>query len=410
MEKNILNKIASASLVIGPFLSPYFLPGTTTTLDTVFIFIISIYLFLFNGKLRLPKKFICFFIYALFIPLIGNIVFGGTNQLMSSYIVIALIYLPFTQIFPFLDYDLVKRYYSIGVWIASLFFIIQTLSFMILGWRPSGLLPFLPVSYDYTTMSDFIQLQMYAPRSQSLFLEPSHFVQYILGYLCIVLSDNINHKQIFNFETFALIIILVLTWSGTAIVLLGVLLCFYIMYIRVKTSTKIMIVFPLSILLAITSFYVITSTNKGTELLERSSELSTNADRVSSGTIRIYRGYFVYGDMNPGLKIIGVGPGYCPDVINNSSYTWMFREFERYLNTSQTLLVGYGLIGTVLFIIFLFSLRIKNNYIGHFIIIYFIGLSIMESFWGTSKMLLYIGVAISAKRGLFNRQVILNKP
>lgn len=397
MRINNLKKIASLSLVVGPLLTPYFLPGTTTTLDTVLMFLISIILFIHNPKFHLPDKFQYFFGYALLVPLIGSFAYGTNSGFVSSYVVILLIGLSFSQILPFLDFELVKRYYKIITYLACAFFIIQTISYYLLGWRPSALLPFLPVSYDYLSMGEFIQAQMYAPRSQSFFLEPSHFVQYILGYFCLILGDNIQKGIFYNKEMLAIIVILMITWSGTAILLLATLLLFYVIFFKTKLSTKIAVIFPICILLTIGIFQMISTTDQGNALLNRAAELSIDADRVSSGTMRIYRGHFVYSSMPTILKIFGVGPGYCGNAVDNSSYLWMFKDFERYLNTSQTLLIGYGIIGTILFLVFIFNLRSKGNSSGLFLIIYFIGLSLMESFFGTSKMLLILGVAYSAK-------------
>ncbi len=387
-------KYASFSLVFTPLLSSYFFPNTTTVLETVFLFVNCI-IFSYHNKAKhivWPKYYRLFFAYALFVPILGWFYYRDISTAISSYITIVLYTACFIQYIPLLNFEDIKRYYKYIVVIACAFFILQEIMFTLLGWRISAILPFLPIRYDYTTTSDFIQAQMIAPISQSLFLEPSHFAQYLLGYLAILLGDSCNKKQLINIPAIMLSLVLLLTWSGNAIVLTFILWISFFFFIKLKPVVKYVIILPVMIIFVVQAFGIVSSTEKGSKLLDRTEELDGEQDKISSGAMRIYRGFIVYSNMTLSQQVTGVGSGVTIDVIDNSPVNWMFYDSEYYLNNVQTLLIGYGLIGTVVFLFFLLFLGRSNNYIAKFFIILFIGLSFIESLWGSARMLLYLSI------------------
>lgn len=389
-----ITKYASFSLVFAPILSPYFLPGTNTALETFFIFINSSFFFVFNifhrKSLAIPSMLKLFFIYALVAPLLGFLYYGNSSTFISSYISIFIVLISCTQYLPYLNFVYIKKYYGIIVFLACVFFCVQEIMFQIGGWRISGLCSLLPVCYEYTTMDQFIQNQMIAPRSQSFFLEPAHFVQYIVGYLAILLGENLNNRKIFNVKTVLLTFVVFFTWSGNAIALLLVLWIAYFSFLKVKTNYKITIFIPLLLVILFVAYPAISKSEKGEKLLNRTEELNSSQDRVSSGMIRIFRGYFVYSSMPLLLTITGVGSATSVDAIEGSRYFWMFYQEERYLNTAQTLLIGYGLIGFLFYMLFLRQLFCSTNYIVKLFVLVFIVLSLIESFWGNSKMFILL--------------------
>ena len=325
-------KYASFSLVFTPLLSSYFFPNTTTVLETVFLFVNCI-IFSYHNKAKhivWPKYYRLFFAYALFVPILGWFYYRDISTAISSYITIVLYTACFIQYIPLLNFEDIKRYYKYIVVIACAFFILQEIMFTLLGWRISAILPFLPIRYDYTTTSDFIQAQMIAPRSQSLFLEPAHFAQYLLGYLAILLGDSCNKKQLINIPAIMLSLVLLLTWSGNAIVLTFILWISFFFFIKLKPVVKYVIILPVMIIFVVQAFGIVSSTEKGSKLLDRTEELDGEQDKISSGAMRIYRGFIVYSNMTLSQQVTGVGSGVTIDVIDNSPVNWMFYDSEYY--------------------------------------------------------------------------------
>lgn len=391
-----MRKYASFSLIFGALLTPYYIPGTTVPLENLFL-LFNIVLFLCNNKFKplyySPKGYISFLIYALVVPILGFLYYGNIDAVKSSYVSIILFTCSFVLYVPLLEYKYVKKYYLLFVVISSIIFLLQELMYNLVGFRYSAIVPFLPVRYSYTTTLDFITQQMFAPRSQSLFLEPAHFAQFLLGYLAIILGENAKAKRILSLPALFLSIILLLTWSGNAIILTALLWIIFIVMIKISLKLKYFIILPCVLVCILFSFYYLSSTEKGEHLLERTEELKVEQERLSSGAIRIYRGFFVFGEMPLLEKITGVGSGVTVDVIEHSPFFFMFYDFERYLNNSQMLLIGYGAIGTLLFGLFLRNIVKYGNEVALLYVALFIGMCFIEYFWGNIKMLMYLSIS-----------------
>jgi len=393
--KNI-NKFASFSIVFAPLLEPYVLPGTSINLDVAFLFITSI-ICLGNKRqegFQLPYKLSMFIGYALIIPVAGLLYYSDFTGLKSSYISTILYVLNILLIIPHVKIEYVLKFFKYLVLVSGFVLIVQEFMFATMGYRFSALIPFLPIKYDSTTTDAYMQSQMLRTRSSSFFLEPAHLAQYLLAYLSICLANNIRNKKLISKSLLLTLLFLMLTWSGNAILVAPLLIIYYILFSEINISKK---VFAIAIIFAGITY--IQSTSKGSELLSRTEELSYDgSQRISSGTMRIFRGYYVFDAMPQTQKIAGVGSGYCSNVIEDSSSFWMFSGSERYINNIQELLIAYGIIGTFLFLLHLFGLYKYSWHYGRMLIIAFLGLCFIEQFWLGPKMFLYLGLAISFSR------------
>lgn len=392
-----MTKYISFALVFSPFLFAYYIPGTTVNLETAFMLFNGILLLLYNlnknKHITWPFFFKIFITYSLLTPFIGYYIYGNSGAIKSSFVSYIPFCLCFLQYPQLLSFKYIQKYYRFFAYCSIIFFCIQEIMYYFLGWRLMGLLPFMPVSYSYTTMSDFIAKMSVLDRSMSFFLEPAHFAQYILGYLALILGENSYKGKVFSKECIIVSLVLLLTWSGNAILLTCLLWVIFILKVNVDRSLKFIVIIPTISITAAVSFYCISTSERGAEILKRSSELSVHQNRVSSGMMRIYRGYFVFSEMNETEKLFGVGTGTVPDVVEHSPYIFMFNKFERYVNNVQAVLIGDGIIGTIIFLLFLLSMTYKGNSFSILYVALFIGLSLMEAFWLSSKMLLYLTLA-----------------
>ena len=392
-----MSKYASFALVFAPFLFPYFLPGTTINLEVLFMLIngcvFTFYNYSHNNKAVWPRFFTVFVIYSFITPLFGFIKYGNGGAIKSTYVSFIPFLLCFVQLPSIIKWEYIKKYYCKLSYISISFFVVQEFMYYLLGWRLVGLLPFMPVSYSYTTMGAFIEVMSHLNRSMSFFLEPAHYAQYILGYLAVVLADNSKHGKLLSREAVVISLALLLTWSGTAI--LSTLLLWTILFfkLKIRKSIKYGLILPTVLLCACISFNYIRSTERGEEIMERKEEMSFQQSRVSSGMIRIFRGFLVYGDMPLDEKIFGVGTGTIPDVIDHSKFLFMFYDFDRYVNTAQAVLIGGGIVGASFFLLFLINMAKKKSAYPLFLVSLFIGLSFMEGFWLSGRMLLYLTIA-----------------
>lgn len=387
-----LRKYASLAILLGPILDPYIIG--TTPLSSLFLFFSAFILLIFrNGKFDIPKNYLPFAIYSFTIPVFVAIFLGYINHLTSSFASTFFFSICFVLLSSCIDYQYVKKYYKYLVLFCCAIFISQELMYYSLGYRFSGLIPFFKIKYNYTDMSSFILHQMNWKRSSSIFLEPAHFAQYLLPYLAIEIGHLYDSKKLASKMSIFISVILLLTWSGNAIVVASLLWLIYLIVLKMNVLKKITILIPLVIVFSFSFFNYISNTEKGISLLNRTKELKIDPENISSGSIRIYRGYFVYKDIPTIAKVFGVGAGGVADAIDHTPAKLMFFDYERYLNNIQTLLIGYGIIGTLLFFIFLLYLFRKNSFSGKMILLVFFTLSFMESFFNTSKMIMMLGLA-----------------
>lgn len=404
MKNNyILNKYINFSLVFLPLTTPYWFPGTEVHMETMFLLLNLILLFFYRaGKTYVDKKYRLFFVYALFIPLFGYLLYGDLGTVKGSYITILLFSLTLFFYSPLIDISLVTKYYRSIVIVVSAFFIIQTI-LKAIGFPISGLMPFLNNKYGDPTI-DLINKQLNESRCSSFFLEPSHFAQYILGYFALRFGDCLNQGKMYTNELIILSLILLITLSGNAYTMTSLIWGVAFLLSKKPIKTKVYVLTTL-ILMSIVVVGKMAQSDEGAKFINRSEELSSDQDRLSSGYVRIFRGFMVYSAMPIHEKVFGVGSGTISNVIDHSPYSWMFFGEEKYVNDSQVLLIGYGIVGTVIFALFLFSLFIRADYRTCFLVSLFVGLSFMELFWADSRMLIYLLIPYSIKMKLLKNRV-----
>ena len=402
----ILKKLLAFLLVFTPFLEPYRIGGVT--LDTMALFISLFIAFIFLKKYvqtdYSAKQFFC---YALIVPNIVAIAYGYYIHITSSLIVLLLYILCYYKIFPNVQLQYIKKYYRYLVILVCVVFVIQEVMYQSVGYRFSALLPFLDVRYEGISMPAFILNQMYYPRSSTFFLEPSHMAHFLLPYLALSLGENSAGLSLKKYiEPVIITIVLFFLRSGCGIVGLSFIWLFFMLQINLSGIKKI-IFYIACITVAVYAINYVLSTEIGISLMNRSTELQGDGDYERSGTIRIFRGFYVYGAMDLLQQIFGVGTGGSIDVIENSPYFIMFFGSERYLNNLQMLLIGFGLIGTILFFVHYYKLYRGNNLSGKLTLVAFLSLCFLESFFLTSKMILFFVIAFLCKKEKTNKIILL---
>lgn len=153
---------------------------------------------------------------------------------------------------------------------------------------------------------------------------------------------------------------------------------------------KMCIILPFVAIIIFYGFTYFSNSEIGEEVLSRTEQLDPNYTGDSlSGSVRIYRGFWVYASMPSYLKVFGVGLGGVNSVIDNSPLRWSFVN-EHYVNNVSCFLMAFGYIGVFLLVIFLFSLCSRKESGSIALIVAFICLGLMESFICDSRMLQYL--------------------
>ena len=375
------------------FMSPYRLAGHE--LPEVVGILVTI-LAIFGGfRLHLEKSYVLFLAYMWIVPPIAGFVCGIPGNYLQALIPVALILstLYLGLLLPDANKNYVLKYYRYLVYIAVAFFIVQEISYNTTGIRPTLYIPFLEMYYQGSDEMSFALSRAEMDRSSSFFLEPSHFVQYIIPYFCIVLSNYIKEKKGLK-EVLLMLFVIIWLKAGIGFVSLLVIFCFFFLKSGIlKMYQRILVMFATIIIVGFT-----TTVYKDSELIsyimDRSSEFSMEVDPygAQSGFIRIWRGYFIYGAMDIVNQILGVS-GAGMEAVSKAVYIPGCRYDGSYMNGIQALLVSGGVVGLILFFNYIIHIYKQKDNTGQCILIVMIAIFFMEHMLNTPKMFLYILLA-----------------
>lgn len=398
-QNSSLTKYASLSLILGPFIEPYAISDGGTALYRLFM-LFNIFLFWYKGNrsLYMTTRYKRFFIYALTIPTIIAVLSGYTTGIIGSYFSIILFSLNLFLVVPVANTEYIVKYYRIAVVICIGVFVAQEVAFIITGSRFMALIPFLHSIYAGVDISSFVARMSNEGRSCSLFLEPSHFAHFLLPYLAIVLGELHDKRKLFNKEALILSIVLLFLRSGNGLLVMAIIWVVAILFSSIKRAVKYTMIIPLSLFMAVYGFSAFSNTEMGQSVLERTEELNTDITEINSGFIRVWRGYYVFEDQTSVVKLLGVGYGGVGDAVHNSRNQWMFKSNnDTYVNNIQSFLISYGIIGSFLYLLFLFEILSKRRFAASLLVLTFFSLCFLDNFFCSAKMLLMVAIPLVIK-------------
>ena len=292
------------------------------------------------------------------------------------------------------------RIYRWTVFVNILFFIFQECLYTISGYRVLGILTWLPstIGGEDFDVSQYEELSMHAERSSAFFSEPAHFVQFMLPLLVIELF-YVGDKKAY-IRSFIYLLTLLALSSGNALLGISIIGLFFITKL-LKQFHPVIGIFTILFFVAGVVFTVnkVLKTEYGEKLMDRSEELDSNSVQVSSGFLRIFRGYYIWDEMTGFEKTIGLNSETkLEEKIRQCSVAATFKDNDRYMNAAQSFLISTGYIGTLIFLLFLISLWRHNNLAGRCCIAIYVALSFIASIYFTYTMVLYLLVAFLMKK------------
>jgi len=394
MKYSWLNKYASLSLILGPFIEPYALSDGGTAMFKMYM-LLNIILLLFKGKYVKYdiKLFNCFVLYALSVPTIIAFLFGYTSGVVGSYSTLLLFVFNFLLVIPHVRIPLLRKYYKYAVIICIVVFCMQELSYYTRGSRFMALVPFFHTIYAGVDTTNFVSKMSMLDRSCSMFLEPSHFAHFLLPYMAMEFGFLHDKGKLANGSIVVVSLVLLFLRSGNGLIGMAIMWVFAVLFSNLNKPLKFIIIIPLALLVSTYGFSVFSNTEMGRSIMERTQELDTDVAEMNSGFIRVWRGYYVFGEQPFPVKLFGVGYGGLEDAVHNSIFQWMFlSSTDTYVNNAQAFLLSYGVLGTFLFLLFLFSICDKKHFVTYYVVIAFISLCFLDNFFWSSKMLLILAI------------------
>lgn len=392
-----LKKIFTFLIVFLPILNAYgFLGGFSFGMIFIAITMLLIVLKSKNYQFVSIKYYRLFFIYICIVSVIISIFthYFDLQGVLRTFTKVFGFIITFCFMTKFFERERAISYYKTIAFISIVFFFIQELLYYSTGFRVSGFIPFLPLMNENMDMQSLIQSQAISLRSASFFLEPSYFAQYIIPYLIINIWEEKNKYRIYKVAI--IIIALFLLQSGTGMILLLSLFLLSLKLIlkNISTFKKVLLTGLLIIIIPLFFSYILV-TNSGQLLNERATELNPDNENITSGFMRIYRGYYVYNELSLFNKVVGVGQGNLRFLIEHKLPDRIKSLFfnEIYVNMFQQILITSGLIGLILFLYAHFKFYLACNNIGKVLLFTFFILMFMEAVYCSPFMLLYLSFA-----------------
>lgn len=293
------------------------------------------------------------------------------------------------------------RLYRIIVFVNIAFLFFQESLYYASGYRVIGILSFLPLTNiggANFEASQYAEAASMAARSSAFFSEPAHFVQFLLPLLTVELF-YVRNKTAYVRSCVYAVALLVLA-SGNAVLGLGVIGIFLILYVLKHLHPLVsMAIVTFSIIIVVVSVNMVMETEYGEKLVERVEELEPDQAQVSSGFIRIFRGYYIWDEMDVGEKLIGINSiQEVGEKIISSKVALTFADDDQYINAAQSFMIYTGYLGIFLFMGLLVYLWRGNNWAGRCCLTIYVVISFIASVYFTYMMLLYLLVALLMKK------------
>lgn len=384
-EKKIISfsKLYTAMLIFGPMLSAYQLGGLS--FGILCLLVIALLILIFERKLYMhyPKYIMLFFVFMIVTRVLNSDSFS-LDSLFSFSLISFVVLVGVNGGYFNLEYGI--KIYRMVVVFCCIFFLMQEVQYFIFGSRTVGLLNFLSLDTNEAYGETISRLSVY-PRSASLFLEPSHFSEFLLPLLAIELFNSKSHSAI-NFYVVLITVVFLLMESGIGLIILALIWAIWFLYhsknfpVYLK-MILVLIVFPIAIG---TSYFF--RSDIGGNVLERTEEFGI-VDATTSTYVRIFRGYSLFDEFRILNKVVGMNSSLkIESIISKGDMFNLFLEDDLSFNGIQSILIYGGIVGLLLFSLHFHYLFKMNGIEGRIIGIVFIGLSLMAAVYLKPTMLL----------------------
>lgn len=352
-------------LAISPILHVYRFMGIITLGEFALITYILIE-FLYNKgdflcyKLKSEVKYASVVVmYYGMITLISAMYMGGSIAVgIKEFVVFFIYYILAFYIIRRCDVNRLAHILNKVSMLVALFIIIQYIFQLLFGIKIYGLVPNMITCFGISTNEYNLSQNT---RCSGFFTEPAIAANYLAIPFLNSIFDIKKNDRLISKEFVLYAISLLFTQSGTAVLILGVGILFYLSYFIKKIKTikrkkqlpKMVGIMLLGVFVIISLWQMPIVQN----LLARIAEVSGDST-MKSGYIRITRGFEAYSELSWYQKIVGIGFGQYEALATTTLKSVLTASTDlvlTWLNDCQTYLIYGGIIGLSLYAIFLFS-------------------------------------------------------
>ena len=391
-KANNKQRLVSLLFVLAPILNVYATGISGLGVGDATFLVLLGFLVLNRGVLsftihtiRIDKSLIVFAAYAIVSTMMNVIINHYSFNDALVRLIVMIFYITIIVVLSsngVIDIKYACRIYLVSATVCSIGVLLQVIYHYSFGNNLFLLIPFLNFNQstlpNYNILSRFYNyMYTFSFRPTSFFLEPSHFSLYVTGALAVLLNNNFTEmterRKMINAAIIS--IAMLLSASGTGYLLLAV--CWLNYTLRFFKQSKINSKQFFLFIIALSVVLYIAFTNEYYDVLvNRIGSINNGTD--SSINVRVLKGFYFLKELNPIEWLFGIGCG------NYNSYVQVHNLLDtmfehEYMNSVSYVLVSTGLVGMILFAIYLHRifklLHKKNNHIFIFAVLamYFTG-------------------------------------
>lgn len=297
------------------------------------------------------------------------------------------------------SFKCLQRYYRSFCFVIVILYVIQVLSYYILGKVMVYKIPFLNLNTVYmdnfgTSVSSYAKVAQFS----CLFSEKSHFSQYLMPYLVMNLfTDDVKQSKQRVMHAVILSIVLLSTASGIGII--GTLIVWMIFLFSGKTGKlsvrkKILIFIFGGIFIIITHKILL----ENVPLYEQTiSRLFTSSSGYSKSDYRINRGWYSFKNLGILPQMVGIGYRQFSrySIINGIKEIYGASSNTEYFSAMFQVLIYFGAIGLVMVVLFYWKRSKSLQTTGKAILLIYFAIAFAASVFFDATAVMYLALACS---------------
>lgn len=399
-----LNKWFTIIVILMPILNIYSAGISSLGIGDVLSVVVIPFLLVSNRwKIRsTEKQYSRFALYFVLISFIMTIFISGYSLTQFAlkglrFIIYTILIICFGRDWFDVDYGF-KLYIRIST-IAATYLILQYILKTFFSITLPITIPYLKLLYTDSTGAAYNEqlLQMYSIfgyRAPGFFKEPSHFCQYVVLSVAILLFKSASSVKR-NVSISIIIAAIIVSYSAIGYISLVATIIIWFLYTYKSRSLVNNLFF-----LVIGSFVIVFLSIKSGAFSSAVSRINTiNYTHAATGNLRLLRGFYVYQQIPFVFKILGIGFGNYSAFIDAFGIQTFFDNLvdkhSEYMSAISCVLLNSGLIGLGLYISGLIAIFRKATLIQKVLFVNFVILIVATSSFFSATYVLYMVLLVA---------------
>lgn len=339
-----------------------------TFMDIFNIFSFLAYFSISKGRIKIKNDFIPYILYALALMLVSMFGLSVYSMTLIMKNMFSFVFLTFNLFFvasELFDLEYGFKIYTNIIIISCVVVIVQIILNILFSTRLVLVLPKTILNYGNGMSGElFIRtVQSYSNyRASAFFLEPAYFAEYCLPFLFLALFNSdarLNTENIIR----CLFVTISISLTTSMLGIIGCIMAWSIYLIQMFWTSKRRKLIVLIPLIYVVGIYIFNLDSVQEQIVSKLYS-AQNLDMSTSLSLRLIRGGYCFNQLSNVRQIFGVGYGCVSSFFTQYNITTILdREgiANSYMNGISLMLCSLGILGTLLYLIPVIKLVIKNK-------------------------------------------------